>query len=119
MASRSGESTRGTEQGARDRGSRSSKVRLDRWLWAARFFKSRSLATDAVGGGHVHIAGGRAKPSRPVSVGDRLTITRGSVEWTVVVRGVSGALASLGCDVARARRQHAAFRQGRDGFSAL
>jgi len=65
------------------------KVRLDRWLWAARFFKTRSMATAAVAGGHVHVAGGRAKPSRPVSVGDRLTITRGTVEWTVIVLAVS------------------------------
>ncbi len=63
--------------------------RLDRWLWAARFFKTRSLAAAAVSGGHVHLAGARAKPARPVRVGDRLTIVVASVERAVVVRGLS------------------------------
>lgn len=65
------------------------RVRLDRWLWAARFFKSRSLATAAVSGGHVHVAGGRARPSRPVGAGDILTITRGTLQWTIEVLQVA------------------------------
>ena len=59
------------------------KVRVDKWLWAARFFKTRSLASRAVSGGHVQLNGGRIKPSRTVEVGDRLRIKRGEEEFTV------------------------------------
>lgn len=52
-------------------------MRLDKWLWAARFFKTRSLATDAVSGGKVHTGGERAKPGRAVKAGDRLEIRLG------------------------------------------
>jgi ribosome-associated heat shock protein Hsp15 len=65
------------------------RVRVDRWLWAARFFKTRSLATDAVLGGHVQVNGERVKPSRDVKAGDSLRIRNGQVEWTVTVRGLS------------------------------
>jgi len=65
------------------------KHRLDKWLWAARFFKTRSLAMEAVAGGKVHLNGARAKPAREIHIGDRLTIRRGPYEWTVVVRGLS------------------------------
>jgi len=61
----------------------SDKVRLDKWLWAARFFKTRSLATDAINGGHVHLNGARVKPSRGVKVGDELRIQKGVVEFIV------------------------------------
>jgi ribosome-associated heat shock protein Hsp15 len=66
------------------------RVRLDKWLWAARFFKTRPLATEAVGGGKVMVNGARAKPGRAVSVGDALTIRRGPFVFNVVVRGVAG-----------------------------
>jgi ribosome-associated heat shock protein Hsp15 len=65
------------------------RVRVDRWLWAARFFKTRSLATDAVLGGHVQVNDERVKPSRDVKAGDSLRIRNGQVEWTVTVRGLS------------------------------
>jgi ribosome-associated heat shock protein Hsp15 len=65
------------------------EIRLDKWLWAARFFKTRSLAAEAVTGGKVTINGDRAKPSRTVRLGDELTVRRGSYEWTVVVKDVS------------------------------
>lgn len=65
------------------------KIRIDKWLWAARFFKTRSLATEAVSGGKVHLNGARTKPAREIQVGDELTITRGPYEWTVLVRGLS------------------------------
>ena len=64
-------------------------VRLDQWLWAARFFKTRSLANEAAQGGKVHIRGDRAKPARAIRVGDRLQIRRGSYEWVVTVKSLS------------------------------
>jgi len=65
------------------------KVRIDKWLWAARFFKTRSLATRAVAGGHVQCNGGRIKPSRPVQEGERLQMRRGEEEFTVDILGLS------------------------------
>ena len=64
------------------------RVRIDKWLWAARFFKTRSIATQAVAGGLVHINGERCKPSREVAPGDELKITRGKDEFVVVVVGI-------------------------------
>jgi ribosome-associated heat shock protein Hsp15 len=65
------------------------RVRVDKWLWAARFFKTRGTATEAVLGGHVQVNGARAKPAREVAVGDRLEIRRGQQRWTVIVKGVA------------------------------
>ena len=65
------------------------RVRLDKWLWAARFYKTRSLAKTAVDGGKVHLNGARTKPAKEVVAGDRLTVTRGIVEQTVIIVGVS------------------------------
>ena len=67
----------------------SDRLRIDKWLWAARFFKTRSLATTAVEGGKVQIGGERVKPSRPLRVGDTLTIRIGPYEWSVAVLGIS------------------------------
>lgn len=64
-------------------------VRVDKWLWAARFFKTRSAATEAVGGGRVHVNGARVKPSRDVQVGDRIELRLGQLEWAVDVRALS------------------------------
>ncbi|MEJ2060173.1 MAG: S4 domain-containing protein [Gammaproteobacteria bacterium] len=66
-----------------------SSLRLDKWLWAARFFKTRGLASEAVSGGHVHLNGERVKPARALRVGDELRIRKGPQEWTVVVRDLS------------------------------
>jgi ribosome-associated heat shock protein Hsp15 len=66
------------------------KLRVDKWLWAARFFKTRSLASKAVNGGHVSLNGGRIKPSRSVQIGDRLQIKRGLEEFTVDILALSG-----------------------------
>jgi ribosome-associated heat shock protein Hsp15 len=64
-------------------------VRLDKWLWAARFFKTRSLATDEVDKGRVKVNDQPAKPARDVRLGDRLSIQQGGVTRVVVVRGLS------------------------------
>ncbi len=66
------------------------KVRLDKWLWAARFFKTRSLAAEAIKGGKIELNGSRAKPSRELKVGDELKIRQGFDEKTVIVRDLSG-----------------------------
>ena len=65
------------------------RVRIDRWLWAARFFKTRGTATEAVLGGHVQVGGQRVKPAKEIRVGDTLGIRRGELRWTVVVTGVA------------------------------
>lgn len=59
--------------------------RLDKWLWAARFFKTRSLAARAVAGGKVQVDGERAKPARAIRVGNRLQVHRDGLEWNVTV----------------------------------
>ncbi len=64
-------------------------VRLDKWLWAARFFKTRALATEAINGGHVHLNGHRPKPSRTLQTGDELTIRRGQEAFHVIVQALS------------------------------
>lgn len=64
-------------------------VRLDKWLWAARFFKTRTMASEAVNGGKVHSNGQRVKASRIVQLGDELRIQRGHVEMTVIVKGIN------------------------------
>jgi ribosome-associated heat shock protein Hsp15 len=64
-------------------------IRIDKWLWAARFFKTRSLAAEAVIGGKIEVNGARAKPSRIMRLGDKLNIRRGLYEWTVVVKGLA------------------------------
>ena len=63
--------------------------RLDKWLWVARFFKTRGRAAAAVSGGKVQVAGERVKPSRHVGSGTPLEIRRGPVQWQVVVRSVA------------------------------
>lgn len=66
-----------------------SRVRLDKWLWCARFFKTRSLATVAVSGGKVHVNGLRVKAAHEVHIGDQLEITRGHERYVVMVCGLS------------------------------
>ncbi|MDP5239017.1 RNA-binding S4 domain-containing protein [Uliginosibacterium sp. 31-16] len=66
-----------------------SAVRIDKWLWAARFFKTRSLATDAVDGGRVQVNGLRVKPAKDVKIGDRVELSIGDLHWELVVEGLS------------------------------
>lgn len=68
---------------------RTDPVRVDKWLWAARFFKTRSAATDAVLGGRVHLNDARVKPAKEVRAGDTLGLRIGQLQWTLVVRDVA------------------------------
>jgi len=61
-------------------------MRLDKWLWAARFFKTRKLAVEAINGGKVHLNGKRAKPGREIRPGAHLEIHKGSFEWDITVQ---------------------------------
>ncbi|QSA99074.1 RNA-binding protein [Methylococcus sp. EFPC2] len=65
------------------------RMRLDKWLWAARFFKTRQLATDAINGGKVHVNGQRVKPGKEISVGARLEISKDSLLWDVTVTALN------------------------------
>jgi ribosome-associated heat shock protein Hsp15 len=64
-------------------------VRLDKWLWAARFYKTRRLATEAATGGKIHVNGVRAKPGRSLKTGDELTIKRHAMQMVVIVTALS------------------------------
>ncbi|AEG92644.1 RNA-binding S4 domain-containing protein [Ramlibacter tataouinensis] len=65
------------------------RLRIDKWLWAARFYKTRTLATDEIGKGRVEINGQEAKPAREVKVGDTVAVRREAVTRTVVVKALS------------------------------
>jgi ribosome-associated heat shock protein Hsp15 len=93
----------------------SDRVRIDKWLWAARFFKTRSLAAKAVDGGKVKLNGESVKPAKELKPEDQLTIRIGELEWTVSVialserRGPAEAVRRLYAEneASRARRQAA------------
>ncbi|MFC1602229.1 RNA-binding S4 domain-containing protein [Pseudomonadota bacterium] len=61
-------------------------MRLDKWLWAARFFKTRKLAVEAINGGKIHLNGQRTKPGKEIQCGSQLRIHKGSLEWEIEVR---------------------------------
>ena len=63
----------------------SDEVRIDKWLWAARFFKTRGLAAEAVSGGKVHVNGQRCKPGKDIKVGDLITVTKDQYAWNIRV----------------------------------
>ncbi|MGB4499493.1 MAG: S4 domain-containing protein [Methylococcaceae bacterium] len=64
-------------------------IRIDKWLWTARFFKTRSLATEAVAGGKIHVDKQRVKPSKEIKIGAKLEIHRDGFEWLVTVTGIA------------------------------
>jgi|SRR5579871_92571 len=94
-------------------------VRLDKWLWAARFFKTRALATESVLGGHVHLNGARVKPAKDVRAGDRLEIRIGTDTWTVEVlaladrRGPASVAATLYAETEESRETRERHRAER------
>jgi ribosome-associated heat shock protein Hsp15 len=64
-------------------------IRVDKWLWAARFFKTRAQASAAVAGGKVQLNGARAKPAKPVRIGDELRVRVGPYDWLITVRALT------------------------------
>ena len=91
------------------------KVRIDKWVWAARFFKTRAAATEAVLGGHVHVNGVRVKPAKEVAVGDRVEVRVGERRWTVVVTGLAARRgpASVAATLYEETAESVAEREGR------
>ena len=65
------------------------ELRLDKWLWAARIFKTRALAVEAINGGKVHLNDTRVKPSRVVHIGDELDVTRGTERYHLTIEGIN------------------------------
>jgi ribosome-associated heat shock protein Hsp15 len=72
-----------------DKGNVAESIRLDKWVWAARFFKTRQLAIEAITAGHVDVNGERAKPAKTIRSGDELTLRRPPYATELVVQGVS------------------------------
>jgi ribosome-associated heat shock protein Hsp15 len=93
-----------------------SRVRLDKWLWAARFFKTRTLAADAIAGGKVDVNGERAKRAKPLQVGDALRIRRPPFETHLVVRALSERR-GRSADAEQLFEETAASRTARDALA--
>jgi len=98
-------------------GSDPGRVRLDKWLWAARFFKTRSLAADAISGGKVDVNDERAKRARPLQVGDRVSVRQPPFETHIVVRALSEHRGRA-ADAARLYDETAASRTARETLAA-
>ena len=96
-----------------DREDGDGRVRLDKWLWAARFFKTRSLASEAIAGGKVQVNGDRAKRARPIQVGDEVRVRHGPYEHLVIVRALSARRgpASMAAELYEERPESRAARQ--------
>jgi len=69
--------------------SEENSIRIDKWLWTARFFKTRKLATEAVSGGKVHVNGKRCKPAKEVKIGCQLLITKDQYNWNINIKGIN------------------------------
>ena len=93
------------------------RVRIDKWLWAARFYKTRSLATEAIAGGKVHVNGERVKPAKLVQVGDELEVRQGPYEYQIVVRGLAERRGPAAM-AAGLYEETAASREGRERVAA-
>ncbi|MEY6432008.1 S4 domain-containing protein [Thioalkalicoccus limnaeus] len=100
-------------------------IRLDKWLWAARFFKTRQLAVEAINGGKVHLDGHRAKPGKTVRPGSRVTVHKGSLSWDLTVvaisrqrRGAADAALLYDEDEASRSRRQELVRERREQGSA-
>lgn len=65
-------------------------IRLDKWLWTARFFKTRKLAAEAISGGKVHVNDQRAKPGKEVKVGTQLSISKDNYRWDITITAING-----------------------------
>jgi|SRR5579884_235778 len=91
------------------------EVRIDRWLWAARFFKTRGAATTAVLGGHVVLNGARVKPAKGVRIGDGVEVRIGATTWSMHVTGLAEKRgpASVAATLYRETRESVALRQER------
>ena len=89
------------------------KLRIDKWLWAARFFKTRSLAAEAVDGGKVKINGVRVKPAKAVNVGDELHIHQGRFEFVITVLGLA-ARRGPACEAVKLYQESAESRAARE-----
>lgn len=104
------------------------QIRIDKWLWAARFFKTRSMAAKAVNGGKVHLNGNRVKAARNVEIDDHLVITIGTMEFHITVLGVSrfrrpakeAQLLYVESEESKLKRQEQSElrRMAKDGYSA-
>jgi ribosome-associated heat shock protein Hsp15 len=92
---------------------RTDPVRVDKWLWAARFYKTRSLAADAVDGGKVYVNGERAKPAKLVRPGDEVRVRQGPYEHFVVVTGTGDRRGTV-ADAQRLYRETDASREARE-----
>ena len=93
------------------------KLRIDKWLWAARFYKTRSLAAAAIDAGHVHVNGERVKTSRAVHAGERVVVRKGGLAWDVEVLGVAERRGSA-TDAAKLYVESDASRLAREEESA-
>jgi ribosome-associated heat shock protein Hsp15 len=95
----------------------SAPVRVDKWLWAARLVKTRSLGAEAVKGGRVHVNGRAIKPSKDVKPGDRLELTTGPVQMAVIVRGTAERRGPAS-EAALLYDETAESRDGREAYAA-
>ena len=95
---------------------RPADIRLDKWLWAARFFKTRALAAEAIVGGRVHLNGERVKRAHTVAIGDELRIRNGAFEHTLHVRSLT-ARRGRAADAAGMYEETAASRTAREALA--